>query len=386
MNSTWKSAPRDVDLLSWFTGPLVPAVFGGISVVYGVTVTMATTSTTRALILGLVTVAFMAAGFVAVGVFASPRRFDSGVLASVIPILIGWTALLIAIAGEWGSSLPIELRWSPTGFALLLASLSPYVPVSRILLFGILSCIFVVGTTLLSVVGSQNLPSWPLAIYLLFGSGMVVVSTAASTVFAYQVVARTRSWANAPGGSGISSGVLGEAAKRIILRNELASISERALPLLRRVAATSAVTPEDRTEAAALSESLRQELVERSNRSWLDSLARRMKLTVIDRDRRADHMDAAQRAALLGLLTAAAKELGSSARMVIELRGEDGGATAVAVSADQALPEGRKLTMLAPYYVNLVAAADGVEWNAGSRLGLRFRIPQRRSGPTEPTP
>ena len=35
-----RRSPRDVDPLSWFTGPLVPSVFGGITVVYGVATTV----------------------------------------------------------------------------------------------------------------------------------------------------------------------------------------------------------------------------------------------------------------------------------------------------------------------------------------------------------
>lgn len=387
MNRTWKSAPRDVDLLSWFTGPLVPTLFGGIAVVFGTTVTLVTAITARDLILGVLSVAIMVLAFVAVGVLASPRRANSSTLLSMVPLLMGWSALLVSLAAEWGSSVPFEVRWAPIGFALLLASLCPYVPVARILLFGILSIIFVAMLTAFALTGSPHLTRWPFVIQLVLGTGMVVVATAASTVFSYQVVGKTQSWATSARGSDITSGVLGEAARRRILRQELSQISNRALPLLQRITAARAVTPADRTEAAALSVSLRSELVERSNRSWLDSLAGRMNLTVIDHDRLAEKMDPTQRNALLGLLTAATKELSTtSTRLVIELRGENDGSTAVAISADLSLPEGRKLTMFAPYYVTLVAAVDDVEWSSGSPFRLRFRVSPHTATPHSATP
>lgn len=102
-----------------------------------------------------------------------------------------------------------------------------------------------------------------------------------------------------------------------------------------------------------------------------------MNLTVIDDERLAESMAPPQRSALLGLLVAATQELSASGvRLVIELRGEAGGTTAVAISADLSFPDGRKLTMLAPHYVTLVATVDDVEWDSGTKLGVRFRVRQ----------
>lgn len=138
------------------------------------------------------------------------------------------------------------------------------------------------------------------------------------------------------------------------------------------------VTPADREAAKVLAESLRVELVERSNRSWLESLTRKLNLTVIDHERLAERMNPFQRSALLGLLTAAAAEAtGPINRTVIELRGDADGSTAVAISADHALPDGRRLTLLAPHYVTLVAAVDDVEWELGENLRLSFRVSPR---------
>lgn len=43
MDNPWHYSPRDVDLLSWFTGPLVPILLGGTAATFGLVTTLATT-------------------------------------------------------------------------------------------------------------------------------------------------------------------------------------------------------------------------------------------------------------------------------------------------------------------------------------------------------
>ena len=378
MNSAWRFSPREVDLLSWFTGPLVPIVFGGIATTFGLAVTLTMLHDTQRLVLGSFAVVVMVGAFIS-SIFLAPRR-RANLTASItiVPVAMGWIAMLLSVASEWGTTLPFELRWSPIAFSLLLASLAPYLSAVRILIVGILSTVIYMSVTALSLNVEPHPGYWPFTVHLIVGSGMILMATVASTVFCYQVVARTMGWAHSVSGEALSSGVLGEAARRRILRQELANMSDRALPLLERVTESGVVTDADREEARVLAERLRAELVERSNLSWLESLTRQMNLTVIDLDRLAERMNLGQRSALMGLLTAATKELFEpTTRVVIELRGEPDGATAVAISADRAFAEGRKLTLLAPHYVSLVAAVDDVEWTTGQELHVSFRVPPR---------
>lgn len=384
MNSAWRYSPREVDLLSWFTGPLVPLVFGGTATAFGIGVTSTMMHDTSTLIFEYLAVLVMVVAFCSVMFLAPARRANLKATVTIIPIAIGWFALLLSVANEWGSTVALELRWSPIAFALLLASLAPYLSAARILTVGITSAVAFMGVTALSVTAESRPDNWPFVVQLFFGSGMILVATAASTVFCYQVVARTIRWAQSVPNEALSSGVLGEAARRRILRHELASVSDRVLPLLERVTASGVVSDMDREEARSLSESLRAELVERSNLSWLESLTRQLNLTVIDHDRLAEQMNLGQRSALLGLLTAATRDiLEPTTRVVVELRGETGGATAVAISADQALPEGRKLTLLAPHYVSLATTVDDMEWETGERLHMSFRVPARTGQPDQ---
>lgn len=372
-------SPRDVDPLSWFTGPLVPFVFGGITAVYGIATTVLANRPNLSLWLELAAVLAMALGFLVIAHLTASRRVGSALVLSTVPVALGWLGLAISAADHLDTAEPAEVWWASVGLAFLVAALAPYLSATRLLIVGIASTFATMAATWTVLTFGPHSDYWPITTQLMLGAWSVAVATMAAAVFSYQVVLRTTEWAASATGAVLSSGVLGEAAKRRILRQELASVGERAVPLLDRVARTGVVTPEDREQARGLSEDLRAELVERSNRSWLDSLARRMKLTVIDQDHRADRMSPAQRSALLGLLRAATDGMTPQrAPLLIELRGQADGSTAVALSTDVTFPEGRRLTLLAPHYVSLRATVDELEWDPGEKLRLRFRLPPEK--------
>ncbi len=87
-------------------------------------------------------------------------------------------------------------------------------------------------------------------------------------------------------------------------------------------------------------------------------------------------MNESQRAALQGLLVAAMDStVVDRSTLLIELRAQPDGSTAVALSIDVDLPEGRRLVLLAPYYLTLKTTVDDLSWDDGRRLLMRFRIP-----------
>ena len=112
-----------------------------------------------------------------------------------------------------------------------------------------------------------------------------------------------------------------------------------------------------------------------ANRSWLDSLALGGPIYVVDPDNRADSMNVAQRAALRGLLLAVMDDPATdNGSLFIELRGQPDGSTAVAMSIDIDLPEGRRVMMIAPYYLALQTTVNEISWDPVRDL-LRFRLP-----------
>jgi len=171
-----------------------------------------------------------------------------------------------------------------------------------------------------------------------------------------------------------------EAARRVE-RRTLARLGTRVAPFLAAVADAGEVTAADRALAGQLARRLRSDLVSEVNRSWLDRVALFGRISVVDPDRRADRMNPAQRTALRALLMAVVEHPAATVgTLFIELRPEPDGATAVALSLDFALPEGRRAMMLAPYYLTLQTAVEDLSWDPARDL-LRFQVPAPRDRP-----
>jgi hypothetical protein len=139
------------------------------------------------------------------------------------------------------------------------------------------------------------------------------------------------------------------------------------VPFLVGIADSGRITAADRALAGQLARRLRDDLVTQSNLSWLDSIAEDSRLVVVDPEHRAGRMRAAQRTALRSLLRAVLDTPGAdSSSLLIELRGRPDGATAVGVSIDVELPEGRRIMHLAPYLLTLRTEVDDMTWDATS--------------------
>ncbi|MDQ1555896.1 MAG: hypothetical protein QOI02_898, partial [Actinomycetota bacterium] len=95
--------------------------------------------------------------------------------------------------------------------------------------------------------------------------------------------------------------------------------------------------------------------------------------------RLADRMNENPRAALRGLLVEVTESPGVPIESVsVEIRGERDGSTAVALSMDVNLPEGRRVMLLAPHYLTLKTTVDDLSWDDGRSLLLQFRIPPQQ--------
>jgi hypothetical protein len=150
----------------------------------------------------------------------------------------------------------------------------------------------------------------------------------------------------------------------------LARLTARAVPFLEGIAETGEVSDADRALAGQLARRLRDDLVTQANQTWLDSIASDTRLVVIDSERRASRMSPSQRTALRALLRAVLDTpVVDSGSLLIELRGRQDGATAVALSIDADLPEGRRIMHLAPHYLALRSTVDDLIWDA-SRLSF----------------
>jgi hypothetical protein len=180
--------------------------------------------------------------------------------------------------------------------------------------------------------------------------------------------------------SGVVEDQAVEDAASAVQQETIARITVRAAPFLRRLADTGTVTAADRALAGQLARRVRDDLVLRAAESWLDSVASERRVVVIDPERRADGMNDAQKTALTGLIDAILSTDAGSNSIMVELRGQENGSTAVGVSMDLELPEGRRTMHLAPYYLTLKTAVDGLTWNDGRLLRMQFEVPSGDSG------
>jgi hypothetical protein len=87
-------------------------------------------------------------------------------------------------------------------------------------------------------------------------------------------------------------------------------------------------------------------------------------------------MRSVQRTALRALLRAILETPGTDAgSLLVELRGRPDGATAVGVSLEMELPEGRRILHLAPYYLTLRTTVEDLSWSEDRFLRVTFNLP-----------
>lgn len=364
---------QEADPLSWFTGPLVPLVFALLNLLYGATFVAASWDGSSDPLIQLAGVAICSGACLVVHLLTRPMRRRLGWGGASLALLIGLVGFCLSAIGYADSELAVELWWAPFGLALVVASLGPYLPARAIIALGTV-------TTLSAVTIAQFLiqpasAAWgPVAKAVIVASPLVsgIVATAA---FSIAVVARTLPLIERRSQTMLSlDAPQGEQNERLE-RERLARLTSRAAPFIEAIARTGVVTAADRTLAGNLARRLRDDLVTQSNLTWLDSVAQN-RLVVVDPDHQANRMRASQRTALRALIRAILDTPGTDAgSLLVELRAHPDGTTAVGVSLDIELPEGRRVMQLAPYYLALRGSVEDLRWNDDRFLRVTFNLP-----------
>jgi hypothetical protein len=369
---------QQIDPLSWFTGPLVPISFGVLTLVYGTVMSVATWGQSSLPAVQLVGVLLCAGACLIVHAATRPLRQAIGWATGALALAVSVTGMLVSALGYAGSSFSLELWWAPGALALTMATLGPYLAVRRLLVLGSAATIVVVPLSLAIV--HPTVDAWgPLGTAVLI-SYSPVLGIAATATFAYVVVSTMLPMLESPSRIMVAGREVRDEAAELIERGTVARLTARAVPFLEGIADAGGITPADRALAGQLARRLRDDLVTQSNLTWLDSVASESRLVVVDPDQRARRMNNAQRTALRALLRAILDTPGiDSGSLMVELRRAADGATAVGVSLDMALPEGRRILHLAPYYLTLKTAVDDLTVDSDRLLRLSFRIPEQPS-------
>jgi hypothetical protein len=364
---------QEADPLSWFTGSLVPLVFAALSLLYGGTFALLTWDASRDPVVQLVGVALCTAACVLVHVLTRPMRRRLGWGGASIALVIGIAGFALSAIGYAHTVLSIELWWAPFGLALVIASLGPYLPPRAIILLGTAATLVAVPIAQLLV--QAEVFGWgPVSTALIIASPLVS-GIAATAGFSIAVVARTLPLIERRTQAMLSLDVPQGVRNEQLERERLARLTARAAPFIESVVRSGTVTPADRTLAGQLARRLRDDLVTQSNLSWLDSVAHD-RLVVVDPDHQAGRMRSSQRTALRALIRAILATPGTDAgSLLVELRSHPDGSTAVGVSLDFELPEGRRIMHLAPYYLALRGSVDDLEWRDDKFLRMTFNLP-----------
>lgn len=356
-------SPQQLDPLTWFTGRAVPVVFAGLILLYGAA-RVPTWFTTPLPWLQPIAVLLCASACFVVFVMTRALRPELGWVGGAVTVVIADTGLIVSALGYAGTEQSIELWWAPFGLALAISSLAPYLSVPRVLVLGGVGTLVAVPIAYVCL-GADN-HTWGLASSLIIIVTPVICGVAAAVTFSYVVVSRMLPVIEQRSQLLLPLGPADPAAERVE-RVRLARLTARAVPFLHGVADSGVVSDADRALAGQLARRLRDDLVTQSNLTWLDSIAAESRLVVVDPQHRASRIRPAQRTALRAVLRAVLDTPGADhGSMLIELRGRDDGATAVALSLDIDLPEGRRIMHIAPHILTLRTTVEELQWNASA--------------------
>jgi len=363
---------QSIDPISWFTGTNVPLACAALVVVYGFALIAGQWGASRAPVAQLASVALAVGACVIVHVLTRPMRPPiSWVVASLVFSLVV-AAVAVSALDYSGAPFAIEFWWAPSAITLATASLAPYLTAPKLLVLGgsATGATVVIGLSLLDPFQD---------IWCVLGSAVLIgyspiIGVLATVMFSYSIVSTMSRMLDSPSRIAVAGTAVLDEAANVVERVTLAQLSARAAPFLERIADAGVVSPEERALAGQLARRIRDDLVTQSNVTWLDSIAHQSRLVVVDPERRALTMVDAQRTALRALLQAILDTPGTdSGSLLVELREAPDGATAVGVSLDIALPEGRRIMHLAPYLLALGTAVEDLRVDRHA-LGVTFRV------------
>ena len=369
-------SPQQIDPLSWYTRPLVPVVLGTMIALYSIGSLLITWTQLAAPGLDFAAVALILTACLTVQFRTRPSRGTFGVRQALVPLGLTAIALAASTVANLDSTLAVQFWWAPVGVATVIGALAPYSSVRAVVSYGIVFSVLCGAASIAAFLAPVHV--WPPLSTWVIGASSVLIATAAAATFSWAMVSRTRSLLSWAGSAVPDDSAAQSTAANHVERTTVARLGARVAPFLEKVADAGVVTESDRALAGQLARRLRSDLVDSANRSWLEAIPARGRIFVVDPERLASRMNAAQRSALRGLVLAALSNPTTDAgSLFIELRGQVDGSTAVALSLDLNLPEGRRSTMLAPYYLALQLKVTDVTWDRAREL-LRFQLPGER--------
>ncbi len=385
MNGWWQRSALEVDTLGWLTSSIVIAWVAGLILVHGVVSISVGGQAGPAPGLQVLAIVVMASSALLIHGASRPRgRHPARALSAGVFVLVA-VAVVVSAVGYAGTPVTAELWWAPLGAALVLMSTSPIVP-GRVYVPGSLGVIAVTAAASAFVAVSAASPT-PVAdaviatstvVFALIG-GSVLTSTLVLGVEGWRADRRT------------TADLLGDSERVLAVIDEVTDqrLSSEVMVFLQGVTERGTIAEADRVRAGMLAERLREDLVQRDQQSWLTSLIAGRAVRVDDPERLAETITVEQRGALIALLDGLFSDPQAGVRSArLTLARRRAGTVAVALTIELSLPEGRRTSVLTPYYLTVKSVVPRVEWRNGESLHVAFDVdePAPSTGPTAQAP
>jgi hypothetical protein len=380
---SFTTSPQQAAPLSWFTGPQFARVLGIALLVQSVPAIVALWDAWTQPALQLLALPFLLAATFITSRSTRANGGDFTLARGALILAVAAVGVLLSALGAVGGTVQVEHWWAATAMGVVYGGLAPISSAARLLILGLPVAAGVGGMAAMGFLPSDR---WVPVALVVIGCSPILLAIIACVAFVIGYVRLTRDALAALE----AAPPQGDVAEPPCASQELALAHDRMVAaaadgsaFLARVADTGVVTEADRVEAETIAVQLRSTLVAAATRSWLDVVAEESGLTVVDPDGLADWMDPSQRAALRGLLTAVVDNpVVDESSLGIELRAQEDGSIAVAVRLNVDLPEGRRVMMLAPYYLTLKMAVGDLSWADGREMLFRFQIKKPPRGET----
>lgn len=374
MPQALRRAPWSADPLSWITTTSLPAAVALASASYAV-IELGREADPASALPQLPAVLMLLVGHLGLHVLTRPIRAPFIERWAWVIVATGATALLLSALAYGGQPFSLGQWWATVGLAMLLVGLAPYSTVLQLLRYG---AVLLVATVLIAVgLVSPEEQGWPLLTVVLIAATPVTIGLVASVVFSGTVSYRITRWSERPIAVPPADAGAWHAEAQLAASVDAAA-ARRIAParaFLHELVDRNEITADDRRRARELGEALRAELVAVADQTWLQRVVDGHPVDVDDPDRLADDLSLPQRVALRALLDALLAQPDSgfvSAR--IELVAAEGRSVAVGVRLSSTLPEGRRVTFLAPYYVTLQSTVRSIRWRNGAHLEAEFDV------------
>jgi hypothetical protein len=370
--SSWQRSPWEADPLSWFTSPNLPLAAAVIVLGHGLLVLGPAGQAGARPLVQAAALALSVISLLWVHVMTRPRRGPLTAMEAAVATAMAAGALILSAFGYVGEVFALGLWWAPLSVSLLLLALVPYLSALRLALCGIALTVAGVLTVLNLVVPDD--PTWPPYSAAAIAIFPLIIGTVGGIVMIRTITAAIARWNERP--LDLAPSPLPDEGALVAAVD--AATNERiasARAFIATVLARGEVTAGDTVRAAAIAERLRDELTGEIDRTWLERVADGRAVVIDDPERLVEQLDLAQRTAVRALLDAllgSTEAPAGSAR--VELRRTEAGAIAVALRIRSSLPEGRRETFLAPYYVTLQSTVDNLRWRTGAVTAVEFEV------------